>query len=107
VYLTPAARALLDDGRAHNPDEPCFPASHGGCYTPAGLRAILRRRGLTGAYQLRHTFAQQALDTPGVRMEDVAKLLGHADLRMVQVYAQVRDRRARQVAETINFAFLG
>lgn len=69
-------------------------------YTPAGLRSILRRRGLTGAYQLRHTLAQAALDS-GVRMEDVAKLLGHSDLRMVQVYAQVRSQRARTVAANL------
>ena len=70
-------------------------------YTASGLRSVLRRRGLTGPYQLRHTFAQHALDqqTP---IEDVAKLLGHTDLKQVQVYAQVRDPRAREVARGLS-----
>lgn len=72
-------------------------------YTASGLRSVLRRRGLTGPYQLRHTFAQHALDqqTP---IEDVAKLLGHTDLKQVQVYAQVRDPRAREVARNLSTA---
>ena len=98
VYLTKDAIGILESieirkeyvflSRLHKP------------YTPNGIRSILRRRGIPAVYSLRHTFAQNMLEN-GERIEDVAKLLGHSDLRTVQTYAQVRDTRARQVASNL------
>lgn len=97
IYLTSQARAVLMGVRGRR--GVVFLNSTGGPFTPGGLRSVLRRRGMTGAYQLRHSFAQQSLEQTS--MENVAKLLGHKDLRMVQRYAQVRDARARRVAGTL------
>lgn len=71
-----------------------------GPYRPSGLRTILRRAGWSRTYSLRHTFAQNALDQ-GKPIEVVAALLGHSDLRTVQVYAQIRNQRARQEAVSL------
>ena len=61
------------------------------------MSQTVKRRGLPGAYGLRHARAQQMLDD-GVAMEDVAAWLGHRDLTTVQTYAQVRDGRLRNLA---------
>ena len=99
IYLTPAARSVLEALTRRT--GPVFVSRLGRPYTPSGLRSILRRRGINGAYALRHTFAQHALDS-GTKIEDVAKLLGHRSLRQVQTYAQVRDARAREVAASLS-----
>ncbi len=49
--------------------------------------------------QLRHTFAQNALDQVG--LDDVAAQLGHSSTRMTSIYAEVRSRRAKQVSRSI------
>lgn len=100
LYLNPVALAILEECPKHRRQGLVFVNGHGKCYTASGLRTVLRRKGIRGAYQLRHTFAQNALEQ-GVALEDVAKLLGHADLRTVQTYAQVRDHRARSVAASL------
>lgn len=98
IHLTDAALAILNS--LPPGDGYVFLSRLGRPYTRTGLRAILRRRGLGSMYRLRHTFAQMALGQ--IPMEDVAKLLGHADLRTVQVYAQVRDERAAAAASRLD-----
>lgn len=98
IYLTPQATSILQ--KLPNDSGLVFRNGRGKKYTVAGLRSILYRRGISSVYALRHTFAQSALGQ-GVAMEDVAKLLGHSDLRTVQTYAQVRDQRAISVATNI------
>lgn len=66
-------------------------------YTPAGLRSILRRAGGITPYQLRHSFAVQALTRLG-RPELVAKFLGHESQETVWFYARVLDREVREAA---------
>ena len=75
-----------------------FPSRLGVPYTASGLRAILRRAapGVT-PYQLRHTFAQHAIDS-GVATDDLAGLLGHSDVRTTRHYAKIRADRLRRVA---------
>ncbi len=85
-------------------------------YTSTGLRSVVRNATAeanasphgpcSSIYALRHTAAQYWLDQ-GVAMEDVAKLLGHSDLKTVQVYAQIRDQRARAVAKGLGSALDG
>ncbi len=97
IYLSPEAIRILKTQRRR--DGKVFHSRLGKPYTVAGLRSILRRLGVK-PYQLRHTFAQNALDQTS--MEDVSKLLGHSDLRMIQIYAQVRSQRAMRVIKTID-----
>jgi len=99
LYLSPAALALIQEVRTRR--GVVFRNSRGKPYTVAGLRTIVRRYGLTTTYRLRHTRAQTMLDA-GHDIADVAAYLGHADLRTVEVYAQVRDRRLRAVAEALD-----
>lgn len=99
IYLTPPALAILR-GMARS-GEYVFPSRRGTPYTATGLRSIVRRAGGRSVYALRHTFAQNALETDGVRLEDVARLLGHTGLDTVQVYAQVRNQRALDVAAAL------
>lgn len=96
VYLSPAALAAL----ASVPTKAgtVFLNRHGKPYSAIGLRSILRRKGIPGAYCLRHTAAQAWLDD-GVDFGVVAGLLGHSDLRTVQIYGQVRNPRLMKAAK--------
>lgn len=103
LYLTPPATAILKrrkrDGRW------VFPSRTGQPYTRDGLHAIAYRCGLKSTYSLRHSFAQWFLDVgdggkPG-RLEDLQKLLGHRKISTTQIYARVRDERAREVASKL------
>jgi integrase len=106
IYLTPAALEVLRGLDDHSNLVPAwvFPCRKGTPYSASGLRSIIRRAGGKAVYPLRHTFAQNALETPGVRLEDVAKLLGHSGLETVQMYAQVRNQRALEVAAGLGTA---
>ncbi len=98
LFLSPGAVDILKD-QPHK-SKHVFTSRTGKPYTSSGLRSIAKRHGLDTVYSLRHTRAQTMLDQ-GVPMEDVARLLGHKDLATVQTYAQVRDDRARSVAQTL------
>lgn len=70
-------------------------------YTRSGLRAVLRRYGLSRVYGLRHTWAQTQLEA-GVPLHIVAAQLGHASQDMVRVYAQVRADQLREAASSLS-----
>lgn len=57
------------------------------------VRRVAKRAGLgrIHPHQLRHTLATQALNR-GMRLEAVAALLGHRDLKMTLTYARIADR---------------
>lgn len=84
----------------------------GNPYTKDGLRAILQnaaavaKTDVRNPYGLRHTFAQQLLES-GVSYGDVAALLGHSGISQVQVYAQVRPPRLRSLAASLNSPLRG
>jgi len=106
IYLTPKAVRLLKRLKTSRPgdgpDDPVFRNGRGRPLTWKAIHEAVRRASVSAlgytihTYQLRHTFAQVALGQAPA--EDVAKLLGHRGLRYVQVYAQVRDQRARRTA---------
>ncbi len=89
IPLNDEAIALLRDLN------PCagliFRNSAGNPYTVPGFGAILRRRGIT-PYQLRHSFAQVALNQ-GASPSDVSALMGHKKSGTVWRYAEIRDER--------------
>lgn len=82
-----------------------FPAPQGGWAAPLELRA--QRLGPRGYrshlaapggrwrwtfHSQRHVFATWALNQPGLRVEDVSRLLGHSSLRVTQdIYIHVHD----------------
>jgi integrase len=98
LYLTPAAIAILRD--QPRVGAYVFLNRFGRPYKPNGLRSILRRRGITGGYALRHTYAQSAREA-GVELDVLQKHLGHKHLSTTQVYAQVRDPHAARVARAL------
>ena len=104
IYLTDAARDILVN-QPHN-KEHVFLSRTGKPYTKDGLHSVLSRAGIKSAYSLRHTFAQWFLDHGGENNQpgDVKELqawLGHSSGQMVDIYAQVRDRRLRSRARQI------
>lgn len=101
IYLTTDALAALKSASAADGielDAPVFRSRRGGAYSASGLRRILTRLGVR-PHQLRHTFAQNALAT--LPIEDVSKLLGHAQLRTTQIYAHIQNDRALAAAKTL------
>ncbi len=98
IYLTPTATEILK--ALPRRDGNVFLNTRGRPYSPDTLRGVTKDHGLGDVYALRHTAAQGWLDQ-GISLEDVAKLLGHVDLRQVQTYAQIRDQRARKVARSL------
>lgn len=98
LYLTPEARAAIESSERIG--DYVWNSWFGRPYSPAGLRSILRRRGIDGAYALRHTFAQHALDS-GVDWATLARMMGHADLQTVSHYARIRDQQAIRAAESL------
>lgn len=107
--ITPAGVdlvALVEKRLAEiGPDDLVFPAPQGGwarrsnygrnLWDPAAASVDWPRseRGWTWTFHsLRHVFATWALNQPGLRLEDVSRLLGHSSTRITQdVYIHVHD----------------
>jgi integrase len=97
--------ALVDKRLAelHDSDDVVFPAPHGGwarrsnygrnLWDPAARDIGWPRhdnRWRWTFHSLRHVFATWALNQPGLRLEDVSRLLGHSSTRVTQdVYIHV------------------
>lgn len=54
-------------------------------------------------YVARHTFATLALNN-GVALQNVAKMLGHSNIKMTQRYARVLDRSIKRDMEGLQTA---
>lgn len=105
IYLGPLAGTILrEQFKRTGPSGPVFVSRLARPYTPAGLRSILRTRGIV-PYALRHTFAQNASET--VPVDVLAVLLGHAGTRSTGHYYQVRDQRALAAAATLRLPQVG
>lgn len=99
LYLTPDALAVLK-GQPRGDSPYVFLSSRGKPYNPKSMRSFVRRRGIGRAYDLRHTFAQHELEL-GVRLDVIQKHLGHKHISTTQIYAQVRDHHAAEVASNL------
>lgn len=99
LYLTPQAENILRQLGPGEASDYVFTSRAGGPYKVNSLCESMRRRGFT-TYQLRHSYAQRAVDS-GVPLEVVAGLLGHADTTMTRTYAQVRSARLAEAAARI------
>lgn len=98
LALTDSAKEILEAISYRT--GPVFRSRLGRPYTPAGLRSILRRRGISGAYALRHTRAQSMVDDE-IPLDVVAAWLGHQSQDTVSRYAQVRAQRLVKVARKL------
>ena len=56
-------------------------------------------------YTARHTFATVVALANGVSMENIAKMLGHSDIRMTQRYAKVMDSSIMRDMENVDKLF--
>jgi len=100
LELSERAKEILEGQRGANPNF-VFTGRAGKPYTPVGLRSVLRRAGekvgvrISGAYQLRHTWAQDAYDQ-GMALDDIGALLGHEEgSPATRAYARFTRQRAR------------
>ncbi len=101
IVLTAAARLVLQEIGPKKRGS-VFLSARGKPYSgPGPLYRTLRRHGLDRLYWLRHTRAQSMFDG-GADLADVAKWLGHKDLRMAQRYVKVRTERLHEVASTLS-----
>ncbi len=110
IFLTENAAKILSGQPKVN--QYVFLSIHKKPYTKDGYHTVLSRAGINSAYSLRHTFAQWFLDHggPGGAPGDKSELsawLGHSSSRMVDVYAQIRDIRLRQVAKRLTGPMAG
>jgi len=104
IYLTPdALKILAEVPGTRSPREPVFQSARGEAFSKWGLRSVMRRMGVSGPQCLRHTAAQHWLDQ-GLKLEEVALLLGHTDaaMRSTKAYARVRNQRAIELAQHLS-----
>jgi integrase len=67
------------------------------------VRRVGRKAGVKGVHphQLRHTLATQAINR-GMRLEAVAELLGHRNLKMTMTYARISNRVVADQFQTVS-----
>jgi integrase len=107
LYLSPAAHeAIAAAGTSYGyvfrnkGDQP---------YRPSGLRSIFRRAAAkagvkaTGTYQLRHSWAQFALDSGVISQDGLGEALGHAlGSPATRQYAHITQRRALKEVRSLD-----
>lgn len=99
IALTDEALSVLrDTPRTDHPN--VFLSRLGRIYTAQGLRSISLAHLGVNPYDLRHTFAQCAIDA-GEAPATVTKLLGHKSSGMVWTYAQIRDQHLIDAARNL------
>jgi integrase len=105
VYLSPAAREVLEQQRAKHPaPELLFPNRAGNPWTEKVLaKALWRLSKRVGhrvtAYGFRHGYATRALEK-GIPDTHVAALLGHGSTRMIHAHYSHLSANARLLKET-------
>lgn len=106
VYLNDSAKEIIErqpTTRGH-----VFVSRLGKPYSTPGLRSIIRRVGdrvgvsLSGPYQLRHTFAQWAVDHDLISLDAVGEALGHRPgSSATKVYARIKHQRAAKEVQSL------
>lgn len=102
VYLSPVASMHLKEYLDNREDtEDClFEGWRGKRITKNGIEALIRRLGTSAGvdnahpHRFRRTLATNLLDR-GMNIQDVAKILGHADLKTTQVYCYISQNNVR------------
>lgn len=102
VYLSPVAAMHLKEYLDNRKDsEEClFEGRKGRRITKNGIEALIRRLGMSAnvdnahPHRFRRTLATNLLDR-GMNIQDVAQILGHADLKTTQVYCYISQSNVR------------
>lgn len=100
LFLTDAALEVVQGQRKFRETQHVFTSRLHRPYTPGGLRKILLRRGIRGAYQLRHTWAQDAR-RQGLDLGTISAWLGHSTVKTTEIYVQIEQQEARQAAHSL------
>lgn len=96
VYLSPVAAMHLKEylGSREDAEDCLFEGWRGKRITKNGIEALIRRIGTYAGvdnahpHRFRRTLATNLLDR-GMNIQDVAQILGHADLKTTQVYCYI------------------
>lgn len=101
VYLSPVAAMNLQEYLAMRKDsEECLFAGRGKRIGKCGIEALIKRLGQAAGvdnahpHRYRRTLATNLLDR-GMNIQDVAAILGHADLKTTQVYCYISQSNVR------------
>ena len=102
VYLSPVAAMNLKDYLDSRKDERVclFEGWRGRRITKNGIEALIRRLGETAGvadaypHRFRRTLATNLLDR-GMDIQDVAQILGHAELKTTQVYCYISQNNVK------------
>lgn len=102
VYLSPVAAMNLKDYLDSRKDERVclFEGRRGKRITKNGIEALIRRLGETAGvadaypHRFRRTLATNLLDR-GMDIQDVAQILGHAELKTTQVYCYISQNNVK------------
>jgi integrase len=103
VYLPISAEALAMCGTRKNDDEKVFDGVQSSQYCNKIIVEWVKSAGIKKDitfHCFRHTFATLQL-TYGTDIYTVSKMLGHADVKTTQVYAQIVDEKKQQAANAI------
>ena len=110
IPLNPDATAIIEAQASKGKRRGyVFTSRTGEPYTVQGLRSIMRRaaeragvEGITGTYQLRHTFAQSAYDSGMLSLDMVGAALGHVDGSVAtKVYAHTKQQRLQEAVQSL------
>ena len=103
VYLPISAEALALCGQRKNENENIFEGVNSSQFCNTVIAEWVKKAGITKDitfHCFRHTFATLQL-THGTDIYTVSKMLGHADVKTTQVYAQIVDEKKQKAANAI------
>jgi len=105
VPLSPSAWALIDDKGVHRADELLFPrmTATQAVNVHQPLISWRKRAGIDRAFGWhagRHSFAMMTLEASN-DIYAVARLLGHADVKITSVYLRLTDPRKREIIASL------
>ena len=103
VYLPISAEALELCGKQKTENDKIFEGVDSSQYCNTIITEWVKKAGITKDitfHCFRHTFATLQL-TNGTDIYTVSKMLGHADVKTTQIYAQIVDEKKQQAANAI------
>jgi len=103
VYIPISVEAMELCGQRKNEDDKVFEGAHNSTLCNTVISEWIKKAGITKDitfHCFRHTFATLQL-TQGTDIYTVSKMLGHADVKTTQIYAQIVDEKKQKAANAI------